>query len=61
MKKVSKNNEPKKRLQITLRADLVIWLKNQQQEGIFASYSHGIEKALIKLKQETEGGEIGSQ
>lgn len=55
------NEMPKKRLQVTLRPDLVEWMEQQQQKGIYASYSHAIERALIKLKEETEGGEIGSQ
>jgi Arc/MetJ-type ribon-helix-helix transcriptional regulator len=45
---------PKKRLQVTVREDLVKWMDSKIEKGDYASRSHAIEKALIKLK-ETEG------
>jgi Arc/MetJ-type ribon-helix-helix transcriptional regulator len=44
----------KKRLQVTVRNDLVIWIDSKIDKGDFASRSHAIEKALIKLKEAEE-------
>jgi Arc/MetJ-type ribon-helix-helix transcriptional regulator len=43
---------PKKRLQVTIRKDLVEWMEKKIEKGDFASYSHAIDKALIKLKEQ---------
>ena len=44
----------KKRLQVTVRNDLVEFMDKKIKKGDYASRSHAIEKALIKLK-EAEG------
>jgi len=44
----------KQRLQVTIRKDLVDWMQTQKENGIFSSYSHAIERALIKLKESEE-------
>jgi Arc/MetJ-type ribon-helix-helix transcriptional regulator len=41
----------KKRLQVTLRDDLVNWMTNKIDKLEFASYSHAIEYALTQLKE----------
>ena len=45
---------PKKRLQVTVREDLVAWMDSKVEKLKFASRSHAIEYALSKLK-ESEG------
>jgi len=42
---------PKKRLQVTVREDLVNWMEEKLKTAQFASKSHMIEYALIKLKE----------
>jgi hypothetical protein len=44
----------KQRLQVTIRKDLVDWMQTQKENGVFSSYSHAIERALIKLKEAEE-------
>jgi Arc/MetJ-type ribon-helix-helix transcriptional regulator len=44
----------KKRLQVTVRQDLVSWIDSKIEKGDYASRSHAIEKALIKLKEAEE-------
>jgi Arc/MetJ-type ribon-helix-helix transcriptional regulator len=41
----------KKRMQVTLREDLVNWMAGKIEKAEFASYSHAIEYALIQLKE----------
>ena len=47
-------NLTKQRLQVTVRNDLVTWIDSKIKKGDFASRSHGIEKALIRLKETEE-------
>jgi len=47
-------NLTKQRLQVTVRKDLVTWIDSKIEKGDFASRSHAIEKALIKLKESEE-------
>ena len=49
-------NMPKQRLQVTIRKDLVEWVATEIEKGIYASYSHAIERGLIKLKEQEEKG-----
>ena len=44
-------NMPKQRLQVTVRKDLVDWMDKKIESGDYASRSHAIEKALIKLRE----------
>jgi Arc/MetJ-type ribon-helix-helix transcriptional regulator len=44
----------KKRLQITVRPDLIEFMDKKIEKGDYASRSHAIEKALIKLKEKEE-------
>jgi len=37
---------------VTLDSELIEWLKQKIREKEFGSLSHGIEKALTKLKEE---------
>jgi Arc/MetJ-type ribon-helix-helix transcriptional regulator len=39
---------------ITLDRDLLKWLEEMTQKKEFGSLSHGIEKALVRLKEEYE-------
>jgi Arc/MetJ-type ribon-helix-helix transcriptional regulator len=41
----------KQRLQVTVRKDLVQWMDTKIESGEYASRSHAIERALIKLKE----------
>jgi Arc/MetJ-type ribon-helix-helix transcriptional regulator len=41
----------KKRLQVTLRDDLIGWMDGKIEKAEFASYSHAIEYALMQLKE----------
>lgn len=41
----------KKRLQVTIREDLVSWMDSKIEKAEFASYSHAIEYALIQIKE----------
>ena len=41
----------KKRLQVTVREDIVLWVDKQVEKLRFASRSHAIEYALLKLMQ----------
>lgn len=41
----------KDRLQVTVRKDLVEWMDQKITSGEYASRSHAIEKALIKLRE----------
>ena len=43
-----------KRLQITLDDELYAWLTKEIKELRFGSYSHAINYALKRLRQETE-------
>ncbi len=49
----------KKRLQVTVRKDIVNWIDQQVEKLRFASRSHSIEYALLQLmeqeKKETSG------
>lgn len=45
----------KKSLNVTISQDLFEFLDKMVQEHEFASWSHGIELALSKLKKEKEG------
>lgn len=42
---------PKLRLQVTVRKDLVEFMDKKIEKGDYASRSHAIEKALIKLRE----------
>jgi Arc/MetJ-type ribon-helix-helix transcriptional regulator len=42
---------PKKRLQVTLRDDLIHWVDIKIEKAEFSSYSHAIEYALMQLKE----------
>ena len=42
---------PKKRLQLTIRKDLVEWMDQKIEKGDYASRSHCVDKALIKLRE----------
>ena len=44
----------KQRLQVTVRKDLVDWIDSKIEKGDYASRSHAIEKALIKLRETEE-------
>ena len=44
-------NMTKRRLQVTVRDELVKWMDSKVEKGDYASRSHAIEKALIKLKE----------
>lgn len=44
----------KKRLQVTVREDIVDWVDAQVEKVRFASRSHAIEYALLQLKEKTE-------
>jgi Arc/MetJ-type ribon-helix-helix transcriptional regulator len=44
----------KQRLQVTIRKDLIEWMNSRIEKGIYSSYSHTIERALIKLKDTEE-------
>lgn len=44
----------KKRLQVTVREDIVNWIDQQIEKLRFASRSHAIEYALLKLKEKEE-------
>lgn len=41
----------KKRMQVTIREDLVNWMTCKIEKAEFASYSHAIEYALMQLKE----------
>ena len=41
----------KKRLQVTVREDLVKWIDQQIEKARFGSRSHAIEYALTQLKE----------
>jgi len=41
----------KKRMQVTIRDDLVNWMADKIEKAEFASYSHAIEYALIQIKE----------
>lgn len=43
-----------KRLQITLDDDLYAWLTEEVKEMRFGSYSHAINYALKRLREDTE-------
>jgi Arc/MetJ-type ribon-helix-helix transcriptional regulator len=45
------NEMTKQRLQVTIRDDLVKWMDQQIETARFASRSHAIENALLKLKE----------
>jgi Arc/MetJ-type ribon-helix-helix transcriptional regulator len=47
-------NMAKQRLQVTVRKDLVSWMDTKISSGDYASRSHAIEKALIKLREMEE-------
>jgi hypothetical protein len=44
----------KKSVMVTLDKDLLKWLEDETKKKEFGSISHGIEKALVKLKEEYE-------
>jgi Arc/MetJ-type ribon-helix-helix transcriptional regulator len=48
----NENPMPKKRVCVTVKEDLVKWLEEKVEEGIFGSKSHGVERALILLKKQ---------
>jgi Arc/MetJ-type ribon-helix-helix transcriptional regulator len=41
----------KKRMQVTIREDLVNWMTDKIEKAEFASYSHAIEYALTQIKE----------
>lgn len=45
---------PKKRVCVTIREDLVKWIEDKIDKGIYASKSHAIERALILLKEKKQ-------
>jgi hypothetical protein len=51
---IVETNMPKQRLQVTIRKDLIEWMDKKIEQGEFASYSHAIDRALIKLKDQEE-------
>jgi len=48
---------PKKRLQVTIREDIVKWVDRQIESLHFASRSHAIEYALLQLMKEEKKAE----
>ena len=44
----------KKRLQVTVREDIVKWIDHEVKELRFASRSHAIEYALLQLMKKSE-------
>ena len=44
-------NMPKRRMCVTIREDLAQWIEKQLEQGIYATKSHAIERALILLRQ----------
>ena len=51
-----KNEMSKQRLQVTVRDDLVKWMDQQTEKARFASRSHAIEYALLKLRENDSTG-----
>lgn len=45
---------PKKRVCVTLSEDLVHWIEEKIEEGIYANKSHAIERALKLLRKKKE-------
>lgn len=45
------NDMTKKRMCVTVREELVKWIEDMIEEGIYASKSHAVERALILLKK----------
>jgi len=45
---------PKKRMCVTVREDLVEWIEDQMEKGIYATKSHAVERALILLKEKVK-------
>ena len=45
---------PKKRMCVTVREDLVAWIEEKIEKGIFATKSHAVERALILLREKKE-------
>jgi len=45
---------PKKRVCVTVREDLVKWIEDNVEKGIYGSKSHAVERALILLKEKKE-------
>ena len=48
---LSESDMVKKRLQVTVREDIVKWVDQQVEKLRFASRSHAIEYALLQLKE----------
>ncbi len=48
----------KKRLQVTVREDIVKWIDQQVEKLRFASRTHAIEYALLQLMKKQKKGEI---
>jgi hypothetical protein len=42
---------PKKRMCVTVRDDLMVWIEEMMEKGIYATKSHAVERALILLRQ----------
>jgi Arc/MetJ-type ribon-helix-helix transcriptional regulator len=45
---------PKKRVCVTVREDLVTWIDEEIEKGIYASKSHAVERALILLREKKD-------
>lgn len=45
---------PKRRMCVTVREELLEWVEKQIEEGIYATKSHAVERALILLKKEVK-------
>lgn len=48
-----------KRLQITLDNELYAWVTREIKELRFGSYSHAVNYALKRLREEIDGGKAG--
>jgi len=55
MKSLEKSVEPKKKARISIAIDqnLLAWIDQMVEKGVFANRSHAIHRALIKLKEES--------
>lgn len=52
---MEKSVEPKKKARISIAIDqnLLAWIDQMVEKGVFANRSHAIHRALIKLKEES--------
>lgn len=52
---ITLSDMPKKRLQVTMREDLVEWIDEKVEKLIYASRSHAIEYAVTQLRGKEKG------